>query len=553
MRKAVAILVAFLVVFSAGCIGSSGTSTSTSAPAQSSSSTTSSSAVRGINFSAYLQGAVIGNWSELFNETFYVSDGYSELVKHYFPNAKVRPFSEFRGVGIAVVSPSEEVKSRVLFGKPVHVSRIEPFGYVAYRYGIHYVGPWIGTVSIFNTANGSAMVVTGTSKAGVGAALYFLKEVKDGKLKPDFRAVFRRGAFEGIVVQEIGDVNLNGIPDDDEHYELYQLGMTERFNFNWRVVRGENVTVSGGAIRLVNGTTVYIRALGFNVTVKIENPKNVPLTYVIENVNPKLMVLPEGAKVLDDTTVELTTPNASFSIHARNVGEYRVLAFGDHRPPSGDQPPEVFIRIMNEINSEDGAFVIDGGDLVYSGTIYQWAELMKVWHWNKPIFIAVGNHEYRGEGVGIFHYLFGPTDYAFSLGHYRYIFADDVDNGYSLTDEQFAWLKEQFEIAKKRGERPVVVMHAPPYDPRPGGDDHAMSEESAEKLLRLMREYDAFGIFSHIHLYWNGTYDGVHFIITGGGGAPLYAPPDEGGFYHFVILTMEPDGRIAIKVVKVTP
>ncbi|WP_297535644.1 metallophosphoesterase [Thermococcus sp.] len=546
MRRSAAMVLLVLVVVSAGCIGGSGAPT-----ASSSTSPATSTSTVGIDFGKYPQGSVIGNWSEIFNETFYVSAGYEGLVKHYFPNAKVLPFSDYRGKGIAVLSPKDS--HDVLFGKPVHVTKIEPFGYVAYRYGIHYVGPWLGTISIFNTDNGSTMVVTGTSKAGVGAALYFLKEVKEGKLKPDFRAVLRVGAFEGEVVQEIGDVNLNGIPDDDEHYQLYQLGMMEHFNYYWRVVKGENVTVTGGVIRLVNGTTVYIRALGFNVTVKIENPRNVTLKYVIENVNPKLLVLPRGAKIIGNTTVELTTREPSFSIVAKNVSEYRVLAFGDHRPPSGDQPPEVFLKIMDDINKEDGAFVIDGGDLVYSGTIYQWANLMEVWHWNKPVFIAAGNHEYQGEGINIFHYLFGPTDYAFSLGGYRYIFANDVMHDYSLTDEQFAWLRKQLEIAKARGEKPVIIMHAPPYDPRPGGDDHAMSEASAKELLKLMREYDAFGIFSHIHLYWNGTYDGVHFIITGGGGAPLYAPPDEGGFYHYVILTMEPGGRIAIKVVKVSP
>ena len=547
MRRVLAVSILLLVVLSAGCIGSGSTS---STPSKSTASGT-QTPVKGINFGKYLQGGVIGNWSRLFNETFYVSEGYGELVKHYFPNAKVFPASQYHGTGIAVLSPKDS--HDVLFGKPVHVSNIEPFGYVAYRYGIHYVGPWEGTISIFNTDNGSTMVITGTSKAGVGAALYFLKQVKNGKVKPDFRAVVRLGGFEGEVVQEIGDVNFNGIPDPDEHYQLYQLGMGQHFNYHWRVVKGENVTVNGGFIRLVNGTRVYIRALGFNVSVNIKNPKGVALTYVIENINPKLMVLPSNAKILGNTTVEFTTDNASFSIVAKNVTKYRVLAFGDHRPPSGDKPPEVFLKIMGEINNEEGAFVIDGGDLVYSGTIYQWANLMEVWHWNKPVFIAAGNHEYQGEGINVFHYLFGPTDYAFSLGGYRYIFANDVMGNYQLTDKQFEWLKEQLEIAKERGEKPVIVMHAPPYDPRPGGDDHAMDESSAKELLKLMKEYNAFGIFSHIHLYWNGTYDGVHFIITGGGGAPLYAPPDEGGFYHFVILTMEPEGRIAIQVVKVSP
>lgn len=534
-------LVLILVVLSAGCLGSGSDE----------GSTTSTSTTAGIDFSKYPTGKVIGTWWELFNETFYVSDGYADLVKHYFPDAKVEPFSAFEGSGIAVLSPGDAIKSRLLFGKSLQVQELEPFGYIAYKQGTHLPGPWLGVVAVMNSENGSMMVITGTSRAGVGASLYFLKGLKDGTLSVDRNAVVRSKSFEGVLLKELGDVNFNGFPDDDEYYELHQLLFDEPFNYYWRVVKGENVTVSGGFIRLVNGTTIYLRALGFNVTVKIENPKGVPLTYVLENVNPKLMVLPEGTKVVDNTTIKFTTDEPGFSIVAKDVSDYKVLAFGDHRPGSGEKPPEVFLKIMEEINKEDGAFVIDGGDLVYSGAIYQWAELMKVWRWNKPVFIAVGNHEYQGEGVSIFHYYFGPTDYAFSFGNYRYIFANNVNNGYRLTEEQLAWLKEQLETARERGERPVIVMHAPPYDPR-HSHDHAMDEESAKELLALMREYNAFGIFSHIHIYWNGTYDGVHFVITGGGGAPLYAKPEEGGFYHYVRLGMGADGNITVEPVEVS-
>jgi len=514
MRKSGALFLMFLVfasVFASGCMSngtSSGTHTTSSSGSASAHSTTSPSAPAShpakIDFDEYVLGGVIGNWSGLFGETFYVSSGYGDLVKHYFPSARVLPFSKYNGTGIAVLSPGDSEK--VLFGKPIHIDDVDYFGYVAYRYGFHFVGPWEGVIAAFNSKSGGTLVVSGTSRAGIGAALNFLKELKDGKTQVNSVDVLRVGDFEGIVVKEIGDVNYNGIPDSDEHVAIYQLLMSEPFQYWWRVVKGENVTVQGGFIRLVNGTRVYIRALGFNVTVDVKGAKGVPLTYVIENVNPSLMELPAGAKVVGNTTVEVKTSKARFSIVAKKLDTYRVLAFGDHRPPKGDNPPEAFLTIMNDINHERGAFIIDGGDLVYSGGIYQWANLMKVWNWNRPIFIAAGNHEYRGEGIDIFHYLFGPTDYSFSLGGYRYIFANDVMHDYRITDAQFKWIREQMELAKERGERPVVVMHAPPYDPRPGGDDHAMSESSAKELLSLMREYKAFGIFSHIHLYWNGTY-----------------------------------------------
>jgi len=544
-RVAVALLLAF-VVLAAGCVGSggSGTGTSTSPTA------TTSSPSGGIDFSAYGKGQVLENWAKLANTSVvYVSKGYEDIAKHYFPNAKILPASEYRG-GVAILSPADA--RPLLRGKPIVITVRDYFGYIVYKMGFEFVGPDKGIIAAFNKDGKAYVVFTGLSKAGAGAALEYAMKLKEGAKVPAGDVV-RRGQFEGTVVKVIGDTNWDGVPEKGEYWTVKPFSTVEPFIYYWRVVDGENVTVRGGFIRLVNGSTVHIHALGFNVSVDVKNPKNVQLTYVIENVNPKLMVLPSNAKIVGNTTVEFTTGKAKFSIVARNVSSYTVLAFGDHRPASGVEPPKVFLKIRDDINRENGAFIIDGGDLVYSGTVEQWAALLKVWKWNKPIFVAAGNHEYQGDGISLFHRLFGPTDYAFSLGGYRYIFANDVMNNYRLSDEQFAWLREELEIAKKRGERPVIVMHAPPYDPRPGGDDHAMNEESAKELLKLMREYDAFGIFSHIHLYWNGTYDGVHFIITGGGGAPLYAPPNEGGFHHFVILTMGPDGRIGIKVVKVSP
>ncbi len=546
MRSSIGLILILLVglsVLASGCISSSSSTSTTS-----STSATSTVPETGIDFGKYPPGGVIGHWNEIFGKTFYVSPGYEGMVKAYFPDAVIKPASEYDGSGIAVLSPGEGRPK--LRGKPVHITKLDYFGYVAYRYGLDFPGPWEGVIAALNSDKGGTLIITGTSRAGVGAALNFLRGVEEGKLTVDRNALVRKSDFEGLVVKEIGDVNMNGVPDKGELVKLYQLSFEEPFQYYWRVIGGENVTVSGGFIKLVNGTTVYIRALGFNVTVNVRNPVGLNLTYVVENVNPDFLNLPEGARV--NGTEVIVNTSGSFSLTPKPVQDYYVLAFGDHRPPSGDEVPGVFLKIISDVNNETGAFIIDGGDLVYSGTIWQWDNLMKVWKWNKPIFIAPGNHEYQGEGISVYHYLFGPTEYAFSLGGYRYIFDNDVMGDYVLSEKQLQWIKEQMEIARKRGERPVVVMHAPPYDPRPGGDDHAMDAESAKKLLELMKTYGAFGIFSHIHIYWDGTYDGVHFIITGGGGAPLYAPENEGGFYHYVVLDMKAGGDIGVKVIKVS-
>ncbi|WP_367884066.1 hypothetical protein [Thermococcus sp. JCM 11816] len=133
MRKPVALLI-LSVVFIAGCIGGT-TNTNTKTASMSAGSS-------GINFKSYAPpGKVLASWYELFNETFYVSNGYEDLVKHYFPNASVKPSSEYPGSGILVLSPQDVYSKKILFGKPVQVQKLDFFGYIAYKNGMHYIGP----------------------------------------------------------------------------------------------------------------------------------------------------------------------------------------------------------------------------------------------------------------------------------------------------------------------------------------------------------------------------------------------------------------------------
>ena len=517
------------------------TTTVTSSTVPSSTSTTASTSQKpGINFSSYKKGEILQNWSNIFDtRVVYVSKGYEDLAKHYFPNAKIKSKDAFRR-GIAILSPADA--RELLRGKPIVITIREYFGYVLYKVGTKFVGEDIGTIIAYKENGEDRLIFTGNGKSGIGATLEFAKELDEGRnVNPSL--VLRRGEFEGIILKVIGDNNWNGIKEDDEFWTLREIYVEEPFIYNWRIVNGENITVSGGFIRLVNGSKVYITALGFNVSVKIRDPKNVQITFVIENINPPFVEYPEGAKI-GNTWIEFTT-SKGFSITPRDIDGFTFLAFGDHRPGSGTKQPEVFFKIRDLMNHDEGAFIINSGDLVYSGKVEEWAELLKEWKFNKPVFVTPGNHEYRGEGKNIYHKVFGPTDYSFVLGRYYFIFANNVENSYRLTSNQWTWLESELEKAKRLGKIPIISMHAPPIDPRPEGD-HAMEVTHAKKLLELMKAYNAFGVFGHIHIYWYGEKDGVEMVITGGGGAPLYAKPDEGGFYHYVkinaydSLTVEP-------------
>lgn len=52
---------------------------------------------REINFREYKRGEILANWDKLFDSSVvYVSEGYGDLAMYYFPNAEIKPASDFR-------------------------------------------------------------------------------------------------------------------------------------------------------------------------------------------------------------------------------------------------------------------------------------------------------------------------------------------------------------------------------------------------------------------------------------------------------------------------
>ena len=56
----------------------------------------------------------------------------------------------------------------------------------------------------------------------------------------------------------------------------------------------------------------------------------------------------------------------------------------------------------------------------------------------------------------------------------------------------------------------------------------------------------------HEHLYHHQERDGGHYFISGGGGADLYAEPANGGFHHYLHVSVTEDGFV-VEVKRITP
>ena len=100
---------------------------------------------------------------------------------------------------------------------------------------------------------------------------------------------------------------------------------------------------------------------------------------------------------------------------------------------------------------------------------------------------------------------------------------------------QTRWLEEDLAGAQKADFRFVVAHHAPftAVERRQGDNPHMTA------LTGMFEKYHVTaGLFGHDHNYQHYLKNGVHYVVSGGGGAPLYD-------------VNKPDPAITVKVVSI--
>lgn len=224
----------------------------------------------------------------------------------------------------------------------------------------------------------------------------------------------------------------------------------------------------------------------------------------------------------------------------RNQGNFMFAIYGDSR-----SNPKVHGAIASLIAKEEPDFVIHTGDLVSDGSKYErWgkeffgpaAEMLR----NSPFYPCRGNHETE-KGEFFFTFFSLPKEkpwYSFTYGDATFFFLDYW--GWD-TPEQERWLEETLKKADTTWK--FVVIHYPLF---PSGG-HKANLKLRNKLHPIFSKYDVQIVFSgHNHFYQRtAAIDGVTYITTGGGGAPLYNPKHEefirtsSRSYHYCIVKIE--------------
>jgi hypothetical protein len=248
---------------------------------------------------------------------------------------------------------------------------------------------------------------------------------------------------------------------------------------------------------------------------------------------------------------------------------------GDNRPTGKGAPlPRILGTLFDEIGWIHPDLVLWSGDTVY-GYCDTRAELEGEYRdflrlaarTRTPLFNAPGNHEIHNgqrcppepppgalcggacaEGVfrGLFGNLYGSFDFAGA--HFIALDTAETAGDDTIGPDQLAWLESDLE--SNRDARAIFVFchteffGSPRIDP-PDGKNHP-PVTNRDRLHALFRRYPVKAVFSgHEHVFWQeppDQHDGISYFVAGGGGAPAYAPPDRGGFAHYLVVRLTGGG-----------
>lgn len=227
----------------------------------------------------------------------------------------------------------------------------------------------------------------------------------------------------------------------------------------------------------------------------------------------------------DDTGAELafhTAPGPSDAL--------RIAVYGDVR--GGHATHRALVEAMR---GESPDLVLATGDLVLRGTDEgDWQRFFAVTGdllATVPYYPAIGNHDTgrTGDELRSFDQVFalpaapvgrpaGTYWYAYDVANVHLVFLDS--NAYERR-EQREWLAADLADARARKVRAIIVStHEGPYS----RGSHGGNSIAVRDYVPILRQYKADLVLSgHDHDYQRGSIDGIDYLVSGGGGASLYA------------------------------
>jgi 3',5'-cyclic AMP phosphodiesterase CpdA len=235
--------------------------------------------------------------------------------------------------------------------------------------------------------------------------------------------------------------------------------------------------------------------------------------------------------------------------------------------------PHVFADQLLALQAAAPDFTLQLGDFVSEGDPAHYRDHV-AWldaHPVAPLLRCIGNHD-RARPNGdadknLYDAVFGPRDYFFDRGGWRFIALDSSDR--KLTPAQLAWLKTALDSPARK----VIFTHVPPaylkklkplaevgaletddadfkdFEQKSGGIHDFFTnyfDDGAAEFDELVAHGNVAAVYmGHIHAFWAADHRGTRYVISGGGGSPLYPLPPgypKKRFAHYLTVSVSPTG-----------
>ena len=211
---------------------------------------------------------------------------------------------------------------------------------------------------------------------------------------------------------------------------------------------------------------------------------------------------------------------------------FTFVVYGDNRT---DGPAHE--RVVHALAAESFDFLVHTGDFVIEGDDdAAWQAFFDI---EEPVlrdhclFACVGNHElFNDREAAHFERYFGPSAPVsptappppvygtFRWGRARFFLLNAFTNW--ADGPERAWLTDVLTRTDQEAgvDLRVAVMHQGPYSAGPHGGNRAILASHVDELLAA--HHVDLVLAGHDHIYERGEAKGLKYVVTGGGGAPLY-------------------------------
>ncbi len=289
---------------------------------------------------------------------------------------------------------------------------------------------------------------------------------------------------------------------------------------------------------------------GMTVSWTTAEPKWSLLHYGLENSSMFSMAIQPEATQFHHVTLNGLQPSKKYAYCVPDLGStwyafrtapddpepYAFVVYGDTRPWYGLTYHRPVLRaIARADRTAHYRFIINTGDIVENpGEGYGWQWNLFLKHIRplaatRPYLISLGNHEARGTTEYYTRYLdYGSNDfwYSFDYGNVHLVFLS-TQHDLAPGSEQHQWLVNDLEARPSTTAFTAVCFHKPlvTYHPK----ERYKNDERRAALLPVLMGHGVDVVFTgHAHAYEHHVLNGLHHVVTGGGGVMLWDKPTAG-------------------------